>query len=382
MKRIVLLKILLFFAQSIFSQIEHNVYDLNSINNLLTDQVKKVIDENTVENKTIFLGEAVHYSGSDFLAKAEFVKYLVSNHGYKDIAFESDFFALLFDHKKKNLYRFWSQSKQCEELFTFLEKNNVTLWGFDNQLNSNYSNKYFTKKLGEVLLLNNISLSEEFIRLTKSVIKNQYKSRKLLKPQEIAFLMNYVERLLSNNSTVLNSKWRQILLSFKSAITLYTIKNGRSDKKIITIRDKQMAQNLNFLINHNSDKKFIVWLANGHMSKLKNKRMGGQTMGFQFRELNTKSSYHIAMGSMVLPPRNEKEIKKASKNKISILSLLPSISKNYFIDTREMLRENSELRNKIFDDSNIFNLASNKTELISHFDALVLIAQGEEVKYE
>jgi erythromycin esterase len=46
------------------------------------------------------VGEAEHHIGSDFLAKAPFVKYLFEKKDYKDIVFESAFFGLYFDHKK------------------------------------------------------------------------------------------------------------------------------------------------------------------------------------------------------------------------------------------------------------------------------------------
>ena len=112
-----LLPLILFICQIHFSQVEKDIHKLNSIKDLLTIEVKKIIDLNVKNNETVFLGEAVHYSGSDFLAKTEFVKYLVTKHGYKDIAFESDFFALLFNHDKKNLYTMWYKSNQCKELF-------------------------------------------------------------------------------------------------------------------------------------------------------------------------------------------------------------------------------------------------------------------------
>src|SRR5690606_26888171 len=84
--------ILFFFTQILYSQIEDNIYKLNSLdNNFLTEDVMKIIDQNIEGKQTVFLGEAVHISGSDFLAKTEFVKYLATEHGYKDIAFEADF---------------------------------------------------------------------------------------------------------------------------------------------------------------------------------------------------------------------------------------------------------------------------------------------------
>lgn len=122
----------LFGINSIFAQVEKNIYELNSIEKLLTDDVKKIMDDNLVDKKVVFLGESNHYFGADLLAKTEFVKYLVLEQGYKNIVFESDFFGLYFDHNKNienNLYPFWSRSVQGKELFEFIEKHNVTIWG-------------------------------------------------------------------------------------------------------------------------------------------------------------------------------------------------------------------------------------------------------------
>ncbi len=382
MRKALLLSILFFSNQIIFSQIEKNIYELNSINELLTDEVKKVIDYNIREKQTIFLGESVHYSGSDFIAKTELIKYLVIEHNYKDIAFESDFFALLFEHDKRNLYTFWSKSNQCQELFRFLEENKVKIWGFDNKINTKYSYQNFAKKLSEILKKDGIELNTEFIRLIKVIIKNQYKSIKELSQKEVEYLKTYIIELQAKEIIKTNKIWNQILQSVESAIELYTVKDNYSDKNRIPIRDKQMAKNLDFLVKCNPNKKLIVWLANGHMSKSNSKLMKGQTMGYQFKELNPNSSYHIAIGSIRLPERKEKDIIKARTKKNNILSILPSLDNNYFLDIKKVISENTEYKNKVFNDMNIFNLPNNKTKLLNHFDALVFVAKGEEVKYD
>jgi len=352
------------------------------MNNLLTEKVKKIIDKNINGKQTVFLGESVHYSGLDFLAKTEFIKYLVIKHNYKDIVFESDFFALLFEHDKRNLYTYWNKSNQCKALFKFLEKKNVKIWGFDNKINTIYSYQNFTKKLSEILKKGEVELNKEFTRLIKLIIKNQYNSRKKLSQKEVDYLKKYILELQENEVIKADKVWSQILKSIESAIKLYTVKDNKSDKNRIPIRDKQMAENLDFLIKINPSKKFIVWLANGHMSKSNSELMIGQTMGYQFRKLNPNSSYHIAFGSIRMPERKENDLIKAKKKTNNILSLLPSLENNYFLDSKKIISENINLKNKIFNDMFIFNLPNNKIELLNHFDALVFIAKEEEVTYE
>ena len=73
MKKILFIFII-FGLNSIFGQVDENIYELDSIKNLLTKEVEEIVDKNLTEKKVVFLGESQHNIGSDFLAKTEFVK--------------------------------------------------------------------------------------------------------------------------------------------------------------------------------------------------------------------------------------------------------------------------------------------------------------------
>lgn len=377
MKKTTVILFMVFGLNSILAQIDENIYELNSIENLLTEEVKDILDTNLTDKKVVFLGEAEHHIGSDFLAKTEFVKYLVLEKGYKDIAFEGDFFGLYFDHNKINLYSFWSRSVQCKELFEFLTEHNVTIWGFDNQMGSGYTWNNFTNKLTEFLNNNSISFDKKFTETTESYIKNRKKANKVVGKSNLEYLINEVDNLIKNDIVIKNKLWSQFLKSFKSDIIINS--THKSNKKGIPVRDSQMAKNLDFLVKSMPEKKFIVWLANAHMTKYEYDFMKGQTMGGQFVNMNPKISYHIAISSMILPWRNEEKIKKWNKDKEHIIHFLPSIEKNYFVDSKRLINENAEYAEKEFD--GMFNLEKNKTNWFKHFDALVFISKGEKVKY-
>ncbi|WAC03073.1 erythromycin esterase family protein [Lacinutrix neustonica] len=377
MKKIILFIFLVFSLNSIFAQIEQNIYELNSMDNLLTEDIKDILDINLTDKKVVFLGEAEHHIGSDFLAKTEFVKYLVLEKGYKDIAFEADFFGLYFDHSKINLYSFWSRSIQCKELFEFLKEHNVTIWGFDNQMGSRYTWTNFTNKLTEFLKDNSVNFEEDFIETTETYIKNRKKANKVLDKSSLEYLINEVEKLLKNETVIKNELWSQILKSYKSDIIINS--THKSSKKGIPIRDSQMAKNLNFLVKTMPETKFIVWLANAHMAKYEYEFMKGQTMGSQFVNINPDISYHIAISSIHMPYRKAKWIEKSSNDKENLLHFLPSTEKNYFIDSKQIIIENSEYEEKEYE--GMFNLEENKTNWFKHFDALVFISKGEKVKY-
>ncbi len=104
----------------------------------------------------------------------------------------------------------WSKSNQCEELFDFLKKNNVTIWGFDNKLHSDFSRNNFTMKLSEIIKESGIELNKEFIRITNLVIENQFTSANILSQKEINYIRNYTLELQSIEIIKANKLWYQI----------------------------------------------------------------------------------------------------------------------------------------------------------------------------
>ena len=359
------------------AQVEQNIYELNSMENLLTKDVKGILDINLTDKKVVFLGEAEHHIGSDFLAKTEFVKYLVKEHNYKDIAFESDFFGLYFEHNKRNIYPHWSLSVQCKELFEFLEENDVTLWGFDNQFLFRYTYENFTLKFTKFLDESLIDYNVNFIASVDKVIENGAGLKKEMKDKEVEYLISELDLLLNNDKVKNNLLWHQIIESFKSVTLRYTTHSKKS--KGIPIRDRQMAKNLDFLVKTMPDKKFIVWLANAHMSKLDYEFMNGKTMGYQFIKLNPEISYHIAVSSIYMPYRKDRWIEECSNDNENLLHFLPSTKKNYFIDSNQIISESPEYAEKKYE--GMFNLEEKTTNWFKHFDALVFISKGEKVKY-
>ena len=370
--RTIILIFLISFSKISFAQIENHLYYLDSIDNLLTDEVKTIVSDHLKEKRIVFLGESAHHIGSDFLAKTEFVKYLVNEKGYKNIVFESDFFGLYFDHEKYNIFPHWTRSEQCQELFKFLEENEVTIWGLDNQTHSYFTYHNFATKLEEYLKQNNISVSDKFIQLADKSIKTAGDE---LEKDEVGYLLNSLDLLRSNQK--INPLWQQFLESFKSAVEIYTIHSGKRDG--IPIRDKQMAKNLDFLVNENPEEKYLVWLANAHMSKVEKDFMDGQTMGSDFVKMNPNISYHIAFTYIHMPWIKERKIDKVQANEDYLLHYLPNTKQNYFIDSNGLIKENPEFSNKEYE--SFFGLNSDKANWFEHFDALVFIGKGIRSKF-
>jgi erythromycin esterase len=365
--RNIILIFLISLTKLSFAQIESNTYQLNTLENLLTDDVKKIISYNIENKSVVFLGESAHHMGSDFLAKTEFVKYLVNEKGYKDIVFESDFFGLYFDHKKYNIFPHWTRSEQCQDLFRFLEVHDVTLWGLDNYTNSYYTYHNFTQKLNDYLKGKNINVDDRFIKLTDKSIKTAGDE---LNKDEVKFLLGTIDVLLSNEK--IDPLWHQFLESFQSAVEIYTIHSIR--KEGIPIRDKQMAKNLDFLVKKFPEKKFLVWVANAHMSKVESEFMEGQTMGYDFVKLNPDISYHLAFTYIHMPWIKKRKIEKAQMNKYNLLHYLPDTTGNYFIDSKALIKAYPKFSNKDYE--SFFGLNSNEANWFEQFDALIFIGKG------
>lgn len=378
MKKTLILFTLMLTLSRVSAQVEKNIYELNQTDKLLTADVEGVLNRNLKGKKVVFLGESNHYFGSDLTAKTEFVKYLVLKEGYKDIVFEDDFFALYFDHDKKNLHSFWANSTQCKDLFTFLKEHKITIWGFDNQTYSEYTRANFLNKLVEFLNENAIVTDKEFISLTDTFFKNASDIGKTDGKQNIDKLINGIDKLLKEEKVAQNKLWYQILENYKSFIMIVSTHKGV--EKGTPIRDNQMAENLDFLIKTIPEKKYIVWLQNAHMIKDDYGTIPGQTMGYQFTKLNPDISYHIATSSIYVPYRKPKKIEKYSNDTGNLLSFLPSTEKNYFIDSKQIIRETPDYAEKEYDGMFVVRDIEPKTNWFKHYDALVFISKGEDMK--
>jgi erythromycin esterase len=372
-----LYKCLIFILISYSLNAQKAIFELDSIQKLLTPEVKKIIAKDILNKRIVFLGESEHHIGSDFLAKTELVKYLVTEQNYSNIAFESDFFALYFEHDQKNTFPFWSKSVQCVELFKFLKEHNVIIWGFDNQFSTPYTFSTFSKQLFNFLQQNNIIIEEKFKNLVEEIMKNGSQIDKIISQKDVDYIIAQIDILLKNTSVLNSSEWNQFIQSFRSTVIQYTSskKNGKQ------IRDSQMAKNLNFITERLPNEKFIVWAANAHISKLNEAYMENQTMGYQYNQLNPETTFHIAFAPIKMPYRTEKFINSQQKNKNNLLSLLPDINHNFFIDSQLFFEANPLYKDKNFEGMFGAGMGNDNTVWFKHFDALVFISNGEKVKY-
>ena len=365
---------------SLIAQISENTYPIWTEMDKINTGINEIIDQNISGKQLVLLGEAFHKSGSDLKAKTKFVKYLVKEKGFKNIIFESDFFALYFNHEKENIQGVWRKANQCQELFNFVKNENVTLWGMDSNLYSKYSKENFTSKLSEFLNTNEIQFDPETKKNFNLVIDQNFKLSKKEYATSLRTFDSNLDKLIENEKIKNSPFWSQALSSLKAASLTYREKNISNS---IAHRDLQMASNLNFIVNQNPNEKFIVWAANAHIAKADSEYMGEATMGREYLKLNPNNSYHIAFSSIKMPYRKEKRLIKDQKSSKSLIHYLPNIDEDFFIDVVSIINKNPKiLENKYYAVLWSDGRKDLKLKWFNYFDAIVFISEGELATYE
>jgi erythromycin esterase len=369
---------IIFLPNLIAAQISENVYKLSDTDGI-SQPVKNILIKNLKDKQFVFLGESFHKSGADLKKKADFVRYLVEEKGFKDIIFESDFYALFNNHSKDNLYAIWAQAEQCQELFKFLNSNGVTIWGVDNKFHTSYSKKEFPRDLRKFLEEEKIAFTKRYISIVDNILKFEFDLNDLMATEDLQYFDDETQRIFSDFELLEHPFWYQAIQNLKSCSLTYRAKNI---KHSIAERDKQMADNLDFFANSYPEKKFIVWAANAHIAKTDSEYMGKTTMGVEFLKKNRNRSYHIAFGSIKMPYRKVNRIQRKRKSKKNLLHYLPNIDNDYFMDNIEIRNEYPEIANSPFYAKLWSGRKSHlKTKWLQHFDAIVFIEDGELSKY-
>jgi len=271
------------------------------------DNIKKYVQENTVQIKTIqpdsidfsdlevfgnsigdskivMLGEQDHGDAPTFLAKTRLIKYLHEKKGFNVLAFESDFFGLNYGWDlvkngrlsldtfiRKNIYPLWTYCNTCNNLFqqyipaTLKTSSPLVLTGFDNQV--------FTKPLYPIL--------DSVLRNLKLPITQKAEYATTILPF-IQSWGNFTKDSASNtkvNEYLLEIKAQLLKVVPESDFWAVTVENliqqnlqfrnlGKNYWKDMNTRDRQMAANLNWLDKVKySNQKIIVWAHSYHISK-------------------------------------------------------------------------------------------------------------------
>ena len=288
-----------FGQQKIKNYVLHNSFPISTISPDSTNYDDLLAIGSAIGNaQIVMLGEQDHGDATTFLAKTRLIKYLHEKKGFNVLAFESDFFGLnngwddlnkskpqIDSFLKNNILSLWTYCDACNELFynyiPLTQKSDVPIivTGFDNQTVYSYSRKYLVEKLDSVFRELELPITQ----------KTDYQSRVLVQLETLVTKFGYQRPAndffytCGNTLKIIKEQVKNKLPSenFWSVVIdnlivyndeeLYL--NKKDKWQIETIRDKQMALNLKWIIQTKyPNQKIIVWAANNHIANYSDKK--------------------------------------------------------------------------------------------------------------
>ncbi|MFD0941326.1 erythromycin esterase family protein [Pedobacter boryungensis] len=266
--------------------VEKNLNIIRSIDPDSTDFTDVEVIGNAIGNsRIVMLGEQDHGDAPTFLAKTRLIKYLHEKKGFNVLAFESDFFALNegWDHLDKqkttinnfiqqNIFSIWTSCTQCENLFynyvseSFGTNNPITISGFDSQFDGGYSNnlkKYIDDffKVNDIPFIKSKSYIDNFLPFIDSIKISKDVAKQTLFIKQIDTIFKQISKKWEGSFELL--VLHNLQESSKNGISFLT-----KAKDYKELRDKQMAENLKWLVNQKfPNQKIIVWAHSAHILK-------------------------------------------------------------------------------------------------------------------
>lgn len=305
--------------------IKENIRNIHSIETTSNNSDLLFLNDELVDVEILMLGEQSHGDGSTLMAKTRLIKYLHENLDYNVLVFESGLMDVyrvwkmiqngetnidVFNH---GIFPVWTNSKQTEELFTYIleqskTENPIYLAGFDMQPTGSLVTP--DKRWTEIstYLMQTIDFKEEEYPLFTKVFKKisvifsaEFTNDNLISlTNEFQKLSQLVAEKDKSNKGKITARY---IDNYLKTIVLYKnadLKNPPNTPHVFNIRDNEMAKNFRFLKEEiYPDKKFIVWGANSHL---------GYGRGFleDFLEIKASAKGMIPMGQYLKIEYQEK----------------------------------------------------------------------------
>jgi erythromycin esterase-like protein len=270
--------------------IQENVYKINSISS--QDELDLSSLAKAIGNaRVVMLGEQDHGDATTFEAKTRIIAYLHKHLGFDVLAFESDFYALngawkevknsddLSQLIQGNLFQIWSKCQQFSGLKQYLLDSYqsgklLELTGFDVQLHGMYSQVHFSRWFVDFLRKRKLvdvvekEPNSNFIPMLDSII---YHSKKQTSVSDTTSLKRFQNQLAQIQTELVKQNFSkeyemQVLKSLQSQVFVMLCRNGTNMARGAQERDRQMADNLHWLMSHQfAGRKVMVWAANSHI---------------------------------------------------------------------------------------------------------------------
>jgi erythromycin esterase len=268
----VILLFVFFFTQQSNGQ-DKSTAIINSLNNIIipihTVKPDSNIDDldflkQTLENKDIVaLGEGTHGTKEFFLCKVRMTQFLVSNLGFKAIAFESDFSTVqklddFINNKVKNLDRGYSGfplNQQTREMLSWLQNYNATK-EIQNRVHLYGMEARGFNTICATILGSFSNLSAKNKAVLEKIRDVRYNA---LDRNDIKVLKNIIPQLYQSDESI-NSLNRHYVTLLEQTVDHYLDREYGN-------RDKYMADNVAWMQETTDAKKVIIWAHNGHISR-------------------------------------------------------------------------------------------------------------------
>lgn len=263
--------------------VKKNTLPINNIDPNSVDYSDLEVIGNAIHNsRIVMLGEQDHGDATTFLAKTKLIKYLHEKKGFNVLAFESDFFAFtkgweelpkekhsIITFLQKNIQSVWTKCDATSNLFyeyipsTFNTERPLQVTGFDNILLGDFSKNYLLKNIDSLLQSNNIFNKDNYLQAIENLFSS-YTNYKQENPEYYSLINGHLKNLYNILADKkISQYWLKIIES------LIVLNERAINTKGFNIgRDKQMAENLLWLVRNNyKNEKIIVWAANAHIIK-------------------------------------------------------------------------------------------------------------------
>lgn len=381
-------------SQTLSSQIADNSVQIRSISPNDTNfsdlmPLKKVIGDSRI----VLLGEQSHGGGTTYSAKVRLIKFLHQEMGFEVMAFESGMYDCAEINKNMlagnpmeeevlgSMFYMYATSTEVKPLFDYMDEQlqgsrPLLFCGMDSQHTGEKSQnnlvpslKIFLEQNGsDIQNLESWSVFEQKVSDILKMDRTSTKKDKVEFYEIIELLKSQMNQFESHDTTILNNPgfWEQIILSLESQAKRYWGDIPDMD------RDRQMASNMSWLLNHPyKDKKVVIWAHNFHIA-----RGLGQVlpMGHFLKEEFKDEMY--AMGFTGYDGEfvnfvNDKKVSIGKSSKSSIEQSLKNLGWTYALLDFGNLEASSPLKQA--QKGRLFNFAEHSMVMPNVFDGLFYI---------
>ncbi len=244
------------------------------------------LDSLIVGKRLIILGEAGHGDGATFEKKGEFIEYLHQKHrfnviGLEMVGFGDDYWWLMQNESGKKypvmiIYTPMFQVSEMDKMLDLVSSNQMKLLGFDTYIKfSLWQFKLLRTYLKDSSF--GITCLEKLEKITLLSYKQDLTQSDVREyAQNANCIISCIEDLAKNEhanpeKSYLYAYFIQSLKSLESSIT-YNYLTSKNDFELENaariLRDRQMAENIIWYLEHNPNEKLIINCASFHGARM------------------------------------------------------------------------------------------------------------------